>query len=42
MNSPVWRWVGMLLLAVVLAVIFSAYLRPDFVAGLANRIIMCF
>ncbi len=42
MDKPIWRWVGMLGLAAVLAAAFSAYLRPDFVADLANRIVMCF
>lgn len=27
--------------AVVLALIFAAYLRPDFVVDLANRIYLC-
>lgn len=28
--------------AAVLALIFAAYLRPDFVVDLANRIYLCF
>ncbi|WP_158592284.1 hypothetical protein [Noviherbaspirillum sedimenti] len=32
---------AMMLLAVVLAAAFMAYLRPSFVVDLANRIILC-
>lgn len=42
MRDTVLRWGGMLLLGLILAAIFSAYLRPDFVVDLANRIVMCF
>ena len=42
MRELVVKWGGMLLLALVLAGIFSAYLRPDFIVDLANRIVMCF
>jgi len=31
-----------LLMAGLLAAIFAAYLRPDFVLDLANRIMLCF
>ncbi|EJN09440.1 hypothetical protein PMI40_00709 [Herbaspirillum sp. YR522] len=30
------------LVATTLAAIFAAYLRPDFVLDLANRIMLCF
>lgn len=42
MRAAIWRWAGLALLAAVLALTFAAYLRPDFVVDLANRIVMCF
>lgn len=29
-------------IAIVLALVFAAYLRPDFVVDVANRIYLCF
>lgn len=36
------RYAAMLLFAASLAVSFMAYLQPDFMLGLANRIMLCF
>lgn len=39
------RWrrpAGLMLLAVVLALSFMAYLQPDFMLDVANRIMLCF
>jgi hypothetical protein len=35
-------WLLRAAIAVVLALVFAAYLRPDFVVDLANRIYLCF
>ena len=37
-----WRsWLWRVMAAVLLAVIFMAYLRPDFMFDLANRLWLC-
>lgn len=36
------RILGWTAFAAVLALAFAAYLRPDFMLGLANRIYLCF
>jgi len=35
-------WLLRAAIATVLALVFSAYLQPDFVMDLANRIYLCF
>ena len=35
-------WLLRAVVAVVLALVFAAYLQPDFVVDLANRIYLCF
>jgi hypothetical protein len=35
-------WLLRAAIAAVLALVFAAYLRPDFVMDLANRIYLCF
>jgi hypothetical protein len=36
------HWLLRAAMAAVLALVFLAYLRPDFVVDLANRIYLCF
>ena len=36
----IWLWRGVM--ALVLALVFVAYLQPGFVVDLANRIYLCF
>ena len=40
--SPTWRALLALVAAIVLALLFAAYLRPGFVLDMANRIWLCF
>jgi len=35
-------WLLRAAIAIVLALVFAAYLRPDFVVDVANRIYLCF
>ena len=35
-------WLMRLALAVVLALVFAAYLKPDFMLDMATRLYMCF
>lgn len=35
-------WLAWILAAVAMALAFAAYLRPDFMLELGNRIVMCF
>jgi hypothetical protein len=35
-------WLLRAAFAIVLALVFAAYLQPDFVVDLANRIYLCF
>jgi hypothetical protein len=35
-------WLLRAAIATVLALVFAAYLRPDFMVDLANRIYLCF
>ncbi|WP_259772392.1 MULTISPECIES: hypothetical protein [Telluria group] len=42
MNERLKRLAWWLLIAVVLALCFAAYLRPAFMLDLANRIYLCF
>lgn len=37
-----WRALLALVAAIVLALLFAAYLRPGFVLDMANRIWLCF
>ena len=36
------RWLLRGAAAIVLALVFAAYLQPDFVVDIANRIYLCF
>lgn len=40
--SPGWRALAALIAALVLGLVFAAYLRPGFVLDMANRIWLCF
>ncbi len=40
--SPGWRALAALVAAIVLALVFAAYLRPGFVLDMANRLWLCF
>ncbi|MDB5798272.1 MAG: hypothetical protein JWP36_2174 [Paucimonas sp.] len=42
MRSAALRWIGLALLAAVLALAFVGYLQPGFIVDLANRFVMCF
>jgi hypothetical protein len=42
MSAPLKAWLLRLALAAVLALVFLAYLRPDFMFDLANRFTLCF
>jgi hypothetical protein len=42
MKPAVKTWVLRLSAAAVLALVFTAYLRPSFLLDLANRFYMCF
>ncbi|TWI61469.1 hypothetical protein IP91_04549 [Pseudoduganella lurida] len=37
--KPAWWWIAT---ALVLALVFAAYLRPDFMFDMATRIVLCF
>jgi hypothetical protein len=37
--KPAYWWIAM---ALVLALVFAAYLRPDFMLDMATRIVLCF
>lgn len=41
-RARLWRLLLGLVLALVLGLAFAAYLRPDFMLDLANRIYLCF
>lgn len=36
-----WRLLGWIAVAALLALVFLAYLRPDFLVDLANQILLC-
>ena len=40
--SPRWRALAAFVAAILLALVFAAYLRPGFVLDMANRIGLCF
>lgn len=42
MSGRLKRWLPRLALGAVLALVFIAYLRPDFMFDLANRFTLCF
>jgi hypothetical protein len=42
MKTWLIRLAGVVLLALVLALVFWSYLRPDFMLDLANRFFLCF
>lgn len=41
-RPSLWRAMSALAAAIVLALVFAAYLRPGFVLDMANRIWLCF
>ena len=42
MKAGAKAWLLRLAVAVVLALVFMAYLRPEFLLDVGNRIVMCF
>ncbi len=40
--TSTWRALAALVAAIVLALVFAAYLRPGFVLDMANRLWLCF
>jgi hypothetical protein len=42
MNQRAWKWLAGIFCGAVLALVFVAYLRPDFMMDLTNRFMLCF